>query len=210
MPKMIRSQFGSTSHCVWRMNGTSCRNMPATTAPHSVKIPPISAVAIRVSESCVGKPYTRRVANLGREQASGHARHERGERERPHLVERDVHSGGERRRLALADRRPRAARLGHEVDEREQEQERADDHRVSVVGGVAVPHEGRCTGTRLAEVDLPLVAGESWTAIREVERREDDSDRARAHERDQRQVEAAEPQGGQPDQHADHTGDRRR
>ena len=40
----------------WRMNGTSCMKTPATTAPQSVKMPPISAVAIRVSESCVGKP----------------------------------------------------------------------------------------------------------------------------------------------------------
>ena len=58
MPKMISSQFGSTLHCVARMNGTSCMNVPATTAPQRVKMPPISAVAIRVSESCVGNPYT--------------------------------------------------------------------------------------------------------------------------------------------------------
>ena len=30
--------------------------IPATSAPQSVKMPPISAVAISESESCVGKP----------------------------------------------------------------------------------------------------------------------------------------------------------
>ena len=56
-----------------------------------------------------------RHAHLRCEQAAGDAGDERRERERPELVERDVDAGGERRRLALADRRPGAARLAGDV-----------------------------------------------------------------------------------------------
>ena len=99
-------------------------------------MPPISAVAARVSESCVWKRDRAGTADLGREQAARDAGDERRERERPELVERDVDAGGERRRLALADRRPGASRLAGDVQQREQEQERADDDGVAVVRGV--------------------------------------------------------------------------
>ena len=95
-------------------------------------MPPISAVAARVSESCVWKRDRPGDADLRREQAARDTGDERRERERPELVERDVDAGGERRRLALADRGPGASRLAGDVDEREQEQERADDDGVAV------------------------------------------------------------------------------
>src|SRR5581483_4678645 len=47
-----------------------------------------------------------RLRELGGVEAAGDADHEGRERERPHLVERDVDTGRERGRLALADRLP--------------------------------------------------------------------------------------------------------
>ena len=38
-------------HSAWKTNGSSWRKIPATSAPQSVKMPPISAVAISESES---------------------------------------------------------------------------------------------------------------------------------------------------------------
>ena len=52
-PKMISRKLVLTPHCAWKRNGSSWLKMPATIAPHSEKMPPISAVAASVSESCV-------------------------------------------------------------------------------------------------------------------------------------------------------------
>ena len=123
---------------------------PATIAPQRLKMPPISAVAASVSESCVWNVIARGDADLCREQAARDAGHERREREGPELVQRDVHAGGERGRLALADRRPRAARLARDMEQREQEQDRADDH------GVAVVRDVRCRPRR------PAAPGACW------------------------------------------------
>ena len=51
------------------------------------------------------------LADVAGQQPARDAGHERGERERPELVERDVHPGGQRGGLALADRGPGAPRL---------------------------------------------------------------------------------------------------
>ena len=55
---MISSQFESTFHWVWRMKGTSIMKTPAMTAPQSVKMPPISAVAINVRDCSRGNEPT--------------------------------------------------------------------------------------------------------------------------------------------------------
>jgi hypothetical protein len=44
---------------------------------------------------------------------------------------------------------------------------------------------------------VAVVAGEAVPAVGEVQRFEDDSDGARKHERDQREVKTAQPQGRQ-------------
>ncbi len=149
-----------------------------------------------------------RLAELRCEQAAGDAGRERREREGPELVADDVHARREGRRLALADRRPRAARLRREVHGDQQEHERADDDRVAVVGGVAARDAGSADGLQARQVDRRRVAGEAVAAVREVDRRQDDVHGAGRHQRDQREVEAAQPQRRQPDQHAHDARDR--
>ena len=56
---MIRSRFEFSPHCAWKTNGTSCWKQPAMTAPQRLKMPPISAVAARISESWVWKVIAR-------------------------------------------------------------------------------------------------------------------------------------------------------
>ena len=147
-----------------------------------------------------------RNSDLRGEQTAGDTGHERRERERPELVERDVDACGERRRLALADRRPGATRLGGDVHEREQEHERADDDGVAVERDVArCAIDGRRTGGVLVvsapvaerPVKPPPPFGKSVTASTIV-------DGAGEHQRDQREVEAGEPQRRQADERADH------
>ncbi len=77
-------------------------------APEAVDRRPSARRRAAVIESLCRELVRVELAHLGRQQAARDARQERRERERPQLVERDVHAGGERRRLALADRRPRA------------------------------------------------------------------------------------------------------
>ena len=171
-------------------------------------MPPISAVAARMSESCVWKVIARGHSYLGCEQAAGDSGDERGERERPELVEGDVDSDCERRRLALADRRPGAPRLAGDVQQREQEQERADDDGVAVVRGVrrrhgGPSHRGRA-GRELSGQRPPL---EAAAAVREVDRRQRDGRRAREHQRDQREIETREPKRRQADEDPDRAGD---
>ena len=78
-------------------------------------MPPMSTTASSMIESLGRELDGVELADVGGEQAAGDAGHERGERERPQLVERDVHARGERGGLALADRRPGAARLAAHV-----------------------------------------------------------------------------------------------
>ena len=75
-----------------------------------------------------------------------------------------------------------------------------DDDRVAEVGRVA----GRDAGPAdRRDVDqAAVVAGEAVAAVREVQRGQHHGDRAREHERDQGQVQAAQPERGQPDEHA--------
>ncbi len=168
-------------------------------------MPPISAVAASVSESCVWNVIARGDADLRREQAAGDAGDERREGERPELVERDVHAGGERGRLALADRRPGAAGLARDVQQREQEHDRGDDDGVAVVRGVALARSPACApGGVVREVGVadrpvkpPPPFGKSVADSTIVRR-------AGEHQRDQREVEAREPERRQPDEHADH------
>ena len=112
--------------------------------------------------------------------------------------------GRERGRLALANRRPRPTGLAGDVQQRDQEEDRAHDHRVAVVRGVAhgprrAPHRRGARG----EGARPRRAGESPTAAREVDHREHDRHGAGEHQRDQREVEAGDTQRGQPDEHTD-------
>ena len=172
-------------------------------------MPPISAVASSVSESCVGKPERGRLPELRREQAAGDAGHERRERERPELVERDVHARGERGRLALADRRPGAARAcSRRAAARAGTSARRRRRRSGSRRCRRPPSTGRRTGCEARRGRPRRAAGEAVAAVREVDRRQHDVDGAGRHQRDQGEVEAAKPQRRQPDQHADHAGDR--
>ena len=100
-------------------------------------MPPISAVARQRERVLRLEGDRARDSDLRCEQAARDAGDEGRERERPELVQRDVDTGGERGRLALADRRPGASGLAGDVHERDQEQDRADDDGVAVVRDVA-------------------------------------------------------------------------
>ena len=135
-PKRISRRFEFSPHCAWKTNGTSCWKQPATTrAPEAEDA---ADQRRRGQDERVLRLERDRArdSHLSCEQAACDAGDERRERERPELVERDVDAGGQRGRLALADRRPGAPRLAGDVHQREQEQERADDDGVAVVRDV--------------------------------------------------------------------------
>ena len=60
-PKMMRRKFELTSHCAWKRKGRSWLKTPATIAPQRLKMPPMSAVAASVRESCVWNVIARGV-----------------------------------------------------------------------------------------------------------------------------------------------------
>ena len=91
-------------------------------------------------------------------------------------------------RIAAQARPGRAA----DVDQHEQEHQHRDDHRVAEERGVG---RGDARPADRRDVDRgAVVAGEAVAAVGEVDRRQHDGDRARQHQRDQRQVQAAHPQ----------------
>ena len=114
--------------------------------------------------------------------------------------------GRQGRRLALADRRPGAARLAADVPQRQREHQHRDDDRVAEVGGVAARDVGPAHAPALPNEDsvwprnpappLGKLVGSSATLIA-----------AGHHQRDQREVEPAQPQRRQPDQRAQHRRD---
>ena len=199
MPKTIVSQSAATPQ-LFRSAGRSCissagddRSPQAVDAAHQHHGEQGDRVA-------GGEGRDEELAGVRRQQPPGDARQERRERERPQLVERDVDAGGQRGRFALPDGRPRTARPGAHVDERDQEHDGGHDHHVAQVGGVAAG-DGRPADVRVPAVGLQ-VAQEPMAAVREVRGPEHHRDGAGEHQRDQRQVEAAEPQGRQPDERA--------
>ncbi len=95
------------------------------------------------------------------------------------------------------------------MDEREQEQERADDDGVAVERDVSVrprraPHGRRARRQRTRR----RPAGEAPAAVRKVGDREHHGRGAGEHQRDQRQVEAREPERRKADERADPARDR--
>ena len=90
----------------------------------------------------------------------------------------------------------------------QQEHERADDDRVAVVGRVALRDAGPPDGLQPREVGGRGAAGEAGAAVREVDRGQHDVHGAGRHQRDQREVEAAQAEGRQADQHAHDARDR--
>ena len=113
-----------------------------------------------------GEAVVEEAAHVRGQEPAGHAGHERGQRERPELVERHVHAGGQRRRLALADRLPRPAGLAAHVPERQQEHQRRDHHRVAEEGRVGLGDRG--AADRAASERGLGVAEEAAAAVREV------------------------------------------
>jgi hypothetical protein len=88
------------------------------------------------------------------------------------------------------------------AQERDQEHHHGRDHRVAEVGGVGLRDAGPAH-LGVAEVVLH-VAEETVAAVGEVGRGQHDGDRAGEHQRDQGEVEPAQPQRGQTDQRAQH------
>ena len=101
--------------------------------------------------------------------------------------------------------------LRRDVDQRDEEHQRGDDHDVAVVRRVALgdrraaaPAGGRRGRARsCGPVKPPPPFGKLIA-------RQHDVHRARRHQRDQREVQAGEPERRQPDQHADRARDHAR
>ena len=96
-------------------------------------------------------------AGRGGQQRAGDTGEERGQRERPQLVEGGVDARRDRAALALAHRRPGSPRLAPHVPRGDDEHERRHHHAVAVVRDVALgdgrPGEqrGRAAGRGVAE-----------------------------------------------------------
>ena len=135
------------------------------------------------------------------EQATGDAGEERRERERPQLVEGRAHAGRQRRGFALADGGPGPPRLALHVPERDEEHEIGDDHAVAVERGVA-ERDRRPADREMAPPPRespkkpPPPFGNCCTLSSTVMA-------AGRHQRDERQVQARQPQRGQADEGAD-------
>ena len=98
--------------------------------------------------------------------------------------------------------------LVFDVGQDQHEHENRDDDRVAEVGRVA-GRDARPADRR--DVDqAAVVTGEAVAAVREVHRGQHHGDRTGQHQRDQGQVQAAQPQRGQPDRRARHHGDQTR
>ena len=114
-PKRISRKFGLIPHCAWKRNGTQLlEDAGDDGTPEAEDAADHRRSGERERVLRLEGDRTRH-PDLRGEQAAGDAGHERREREGPKLVERDVDACSERRRLALADRRPRATRLAGDV-----------------------------------------------------------------------------------------------
>ena len=90
----------------------------------------------------------------------------------------------------------------------EQEHQHGDDHRIAEVRGLAL-RDARAADRW--DVDrAAVIAEEAVAAVGEVRGGQDDGDRAGEHQRDQREVQPAEPQGRQAHERAQHHGDQAR
>ena len=197
-----------TFHCAWKRNGQELVEDPG-----DERAPDAEDAADQG-----GRGQRQRVLRLEvdrardavqrREQAAGDTGQERGQREGPELVEGDVHACGDRSRLALADRCPRATGFGRDVEQGDDEEDRGDDDDVAVVGGVAHRHLRPPDVREPRQVRARRMAGEAAAAVREVDHRQHHGRGGGEHQRDQREVEAGEANCRQADEHADRHHDR--